>query len=66
MTMAEIEIDSFFDDGPNYLQRWRRRLQRKIKDANDGDVIIVRSGLQKGIATAMLTRTDKKIKVVKR
>jgi len=65
--MAEIETNDFtvpVDGGESYQDAWKRRLAAKIKKAQSGDVLIVRSGLQKVFALAAVS--GKQIKVVKR
>lgn len=64
----EIETNDFtvLDEGKSYGETWTCRLKAKIRKARDGDVLIVKSGLQRATALALLTQTDKKLSVVKR
>lgn len=67
--MAEIETNDFvisIESDLDYGEVWKRRLVEKIRKANDGDVLIVQSGLQKAIVAALISGNPKRLKVVKR
>lgn len=64
-----IETNDFTipaDSQLNYGDVWKTRLVGKIKNAQPGDVLIVRSGLQKAFAAVEVAGSGKRIKIIKR
>jgi len=69
--MAEIDTNDFVipvETTLTYNILWKARAKAKIRAAKNGDVIIVRSGMQKAFVHAFITQLGrgKNLKVIKR